>query len=731
MWKAASTLTLRRTLLVSVAAVALIVAATPAATGAAIRTATHGSKSSKRGKSSSGASDTQAPSAPINVSVAGVTTTSLSLSWSASTDNVGVAGYDLYLNGSKVATTTATSYSFAGLVCGTSYTLAVDAYDAAGNRSLEASVAASTGACPDTQAPSAPSNLSLGAASTTSLSVSWSAGSDNVGVAGYDLFLNGSKLGTTSGTSYSFSGLACGSSYTLAVDAYDAAGNRSPQASVMASTTSCPDTVAPTTPGPLLETAAGASSVSLSWAPSLDNVGVVGYGVYVNGSRVGTTSFTSYTITNLGCGKSYTLAVDAYDAAGNRSPQASVLASTSACPDTQAPSAPSNLSLGGASTSSLPLSWSASTDNVGVAGYELFLNGSKLGTTGATSYTFSGLACGSSYTLAVDAYDAAGNRSARASRDASTSACATAGTGTKLSWAPPTCGDATHGCIDLQLTNTGANQTPSLSSSNDYRIHLPNVPLQGGLQIRGGRNVIIIGGEIDLTVPCSDASSACRGIYISRRNGPSGQIFIEGVWIHAPQQSTQSTSDGIAVDDSSSLPTDITLENDRIDGISGCEAGGNHSDIIQTWYAGNAHVNIDHFTGVSNCQGLQIDPDLAWAVDGTYAAGYDIRNTNLVSSSTNGRNDYLFWLTDGLACNSGPISLRNVYAQDALGKLSIEAAWPDTDQPAACTSLWNGSTLSFPSSPQITGVIANGRPPSGDFVPIGVAGIGYVSPGYQ
>ena len=437
----------------------------------------------------------------------------------------------------------------------------------------------------DTQPPSAPTGLSLSGASANSLSLAWSAASDNVAVAGYELYLNGSKVGTTSATSYGFSGLACGTSYTLAVAAYDAAGNRSPQASVLASTSPCADTLAPTTPGPLLQTGAGESSISLSWAPALDNVGVAGYGVYLDGSRVGTTAFTSYTLGNLACGRSYTLAVDAYDAAGNRSAQAAVVAATAPCtlahasftpvadtysaqinPDgphgslpylrvagpngpirnsylrfdlrglsgtiTQAtlklypssggsssgidlhaetdngwqeasltwnnapafastvsassgavsvgswlaldvtalvqgagggsvsfvltqndwnsldlgsresanapvlevttsggsdavpPAAPTGLSLSNASASSLTLSWSAASDNVAVAGYELYLNGSKVGTTSATSYGFSGLACGTSYTLAVAAYDAAGNRSPRAALPAATAACA-------------------------------------------------------------------------------------------------------------------------------------------------------------------------------------------------------------------------------------------------------------------------------------------------------------------
>jgi chitodextrinase len=174
----------------------------------------------------------------------------------------------------------------------------------------------------------------------------------------------------------------------------------------------------------LVETSAAVSSISLSWQPSLDNVGVAGYTVYSNGNNVGATGLTLYSVSNLSCGQSYTLAVDAYDASGNHSPQTSVVASTAPC-DTQAPSAPSGLSASSATANSLSLNWSAASDNVGVAGYDLYLNGSKVGTTTTTSYGYAGLSCGTSYTLAVAAYDAAGNRSPQASLAAATSACPT------------------------------------------------------------------------------------------------------------------------------------------------------------------------------------------------------------------------------------------------------------------------------------------------------------------
>ena len=234
-----------------------------------------------------------------------------------------MSGYDLYRNGTSIGTTSATSRTFSSLTCGTSYTLGVDAFDAAGNKSAASTISASTAACPDTQAPTAPTGLTVTGSTTTSLSISWGASFDNVAVTGYDVYNGSTVAGTTSTfTSYTVSGLTCGTSYTLAVDAFDAAGNKSTKTSLTTSTAACADTQAPTTPTGLIVTGSTTTSVSISWSASFDNVSVTGYDVY-NGSTVaGTTStFTSYTVSGLTCGTSYTLAVDAFDAAGNKSGQ--------------------------------------------------------------------------------------------------------------------------------------------------------------------------------------------------------------------------------------------------------------------------------------------------------------------------------------------------------------------------------------------------------------------------
>ena len=97
--------------------------------------------------------DTTAPTAPTGLTST-ATAVSLTLAWTGSTDNVGVAGYRVYQAGALVGTTTTTSYALGSLLCATSYSVAVAAFDAAGNVSAQAPLAASTAACPVSADPS-------------------------------------------------------------------------------------------------------------------------------------------------------------------------------------------------------------------------------------------------------------------------------------------------------------------------------------------------------------------------------------------------------------------------------------------------------------------------------------------------------------------------------------------------------------------------------------------------
>ena len=368
--------------------------------------------------------DTQAPSAPTALTAGAVTPTSIPLGWAASTDDVGVTGYQVSLNGVAGATVTGTGYTFTGLTCGTTYTLGVRARDAAGNYSDPATATAQTADCPDTQAPSMPANLVSGTVSDTSIPLSWDAATDDVGVTGYQVSLNGVPGATVTATGYAFTGLSCGTTYTLGVRARDAAGNLSAAATASVATSACPvDTQPPSVPTALSVGTPTATGLPLSWAPAIDDVGVTGYQVSLNGVDGATVTGTGYTFTGLTCGTTYTLGVRARDAAGNYSDPATATAQTADCPDTQAPSMPANLVSGTVSDTSIPLSWDAATDDVGVTGYQVSLNGVPGATVTATGYAFTGLSCGTTYTLGVRARDAAGNLSAAATASVATGAC--------------------------------------------------------------------------------------------------------------------------------------------------------------------------------------------------------------------------------------------------------------------------------------------------------------------
>src|SRR5213595_2663344 len=323
--------------------------------------------------------DTTPPSVPTGLTASAVSSSQINLSWTASSDNVGVSGYRVYRNGTQIATTGATSFANTGLQPSTTYTYTVAAYDAAGNLSAQSSPAsATTPAPPDTTPPSVPTGLTASAVSSSQINLSWTASSDNVGVSGYRVYRNGTQIATTSATSFPNTGLSPSTTYSYTVAAFDAAGNLSAQSSPASATTpAAPDTTPPSVPTGLTASAVSSSQINLSWAASSDNVGVSGYRVYRNGTQIATTSSTFFTNnTGLSPSTTYTYAVAAFDAAGNLSAQSGTAsATTPAAPDTTPPSVPTGLTASAVSSSQINLSWAASSDNVGVSGYRVYRNG--------------------------------------------------------------------------------------------------------------------------------------------------------------------------------------------------------------------------------------------------------------------------------------------------------------------------------------------------------------------
>ncbi len=276
--------------------------------------------------------DNQRPSVPRNLAVSSAGSTA-NLAWTASTDNVGVVGYDIYRStqngnlGSLAGTSTNTGFSDNGLGDGT-YWYYLKARDAAGNTSWRTGMRSVTiGAAADSERPGVASGFNATAAGN-SVSLAWNAATDNVAVSGYRIYraptANGaaSLVATAPSTSYVDQGVADGD-YWYYIRAIDAAGNEGWRTGKRAVTVggAAVDTERPSTPGGLVTTNVAATQVSLSWNASTDNVGVTQYVVInnANGSVVGTSTGTTITIAGLTGGTNYSFFVKAQDAAGNRS----------------------------------------------------------------------------------------------------------------------------------------------------------------------------------------------------------------------------------------------------------------------------------------------------------------------------------------------------------------------------------------------------------------------------
>ncbi|MBU5444797.1 fibronectin type III domain-containing protein [Paenibacillus sp. MSJ-34] len=380
--------------------------------------------------------DTEAPQWPdgSELTVSDITQTSVKLSWPNATDNVGVAGYRIYVDGRERTTVSGNVYAapIAGLTADTNYTFQVTAFDAEGNES--AALIASTKTSPqspdlDTEVPKWPdeSEMIVSDITQTSVRLSWPSATDNVGVAGYRIYVDNVEYKTVgvSESAIIVTGLTAGTSYAFKVTAYDEAGNEGPALTASAKTLpqqSGTDTEAPQWPddSELTVSDVTQTSVKLSWSSATDNVGVAGYRIYVDNVEYKTVgvSESAIIVTGLTAGTSYAFKVTAYDEAGNEGPALTASAKTlpqQSGTDTEAPQWPddSELTVSDVTQTSVKLSWSSATDNVGVAGYRIYVDNVEYKTVGVSESAIivTGLTAGTSYAFKVTAYDEAGNES--------------------------------------------------------------------------------------------------------------------------------------------------------------------------------------------------------------------------------------------------------------------------------------------------------------------------------
>ncbi len=188
------------------------------------------------------------------------------------------------------------------------------------------------------------------------------------------------------------------------------------------------DNMPPDVPRNLTATAVSSSEIDLIWPPSTDNVGVTSYLIErcltanCTFVQITVTTTSSYRDTGLMAGTTYSYRIRATDCAGNLSPYSNTASATTSA-DAIPPTAPSNLAATSLSSSQIYLTWTASTDNFGVASYYIYrwtqarclaencLAPIAIVSGTSTSYLDIGLVASTTYAYTVSARDAAGNLS--------------------------------------------------------------------------------------------------------------------------------------------------------------------------------------------------------------------------------------------------------------------------------------------------------------------------------
>jgi len=331
-----------------------------------------------------GSGDQQAPSVPTGLAATVMSASRIDLTWNASTDNVAVAGYDVYRNGALITTIGgAASYSDTTVAPGTSYTYRVAARDLSGNVSNQsAAVTATTPAQSQVFVTSADAHVDEATPTT------------NFGTATALRVDGGTGTHVESYLSFGLSGLS-GTVRQATLRLWASSG---------------------TGDGPIVTpTSTGWTENGITWSnkPASTGPGIAD----VAGISTGTWVEVDVTNTVVGNGTyafrlsgESTDGVDFHSREGANDPQ---LVVTMGGPDTQPPTAPSNLRGTAGSANQVDLTWTASTDDVAVANYQIFRGSTQIATVGGstTSYSDTTVSANTTYTYTVKAGDRAGNTS--------------------------------------------------------------------------------------------------------------------------------------------------------------------------------------------------------------------------------------------------------------------------------------------------------------------------------
>jgi len=212
---------------------------------------------------------------------------------------------------------------------------------------------------------------------------------------------------------------------------------------------------APPAPTGLAASGTTQTGPTLNWTapPAPANCTITGYTLYKAGPTIGTSPTTSFAVTGLTAGTTYTFTVAATDSIGTGAQSSSVSVTTSSATCTTKPNAPTGLAASGTTSSGTTLNWSAvsAPANCSISGYTIYKGGTSIGTATGTSFAVTGLTASTTYSFTVAAQDAAGTGTPSSAVSVTTSAT---GTGCWTAWSS----SATY-TTGMQVSENNVNYT--------------------------------------------------------------------------------------------------------------------------------------------------------------------------------------------------------------------------------------------------------------------------------
>jgi Alpha-1,3-glucanase catalytic domain D2/Alpha-1,3-glucanase catalytic domain D1/F5/8 type C domain/CARDB/NedA-like, galactose-binding domain len=473
------------------------------------------------------------------------------------------------------------------------------------------------------------------------------------------------------------------------------------------------DTQPPTAPANLAFTQPASGQIRLTWNASTDNVGVTGYDIYANNSLRASVNGSTLTYTDMQPDTAtVTYFVRAKDAAGNQSANSNSVTRTGSSNDTMPPTAPTNLAFTQPASGQIRLTWNASTDNVGVTGYDIYANNSLRASVSGTTLTYTDSQPDSAtVSYFVRAKDAMGNVSANSNTVTRTGS----GGGTNLALGKPI-DDNGHtfiyvatNAVDGDVTtywegNTSPNQlTVHLGANADinsvviklnpdsiWGTRTQTLQLLSRDQNGGAYNNLVSSAQYtwnpatgnSVTIPVTATVADLRLQFTGNTGAPGGQVAELQV-IGTPAPNPDLTITGMSVSPAAPIETDAITMSATVRNVGTLPSGA----TTATFYLGTTLVGTANVGGLAAGTQTTVSVNIGTRVAGTYEVSSKVDESNSVIEQNETNNSF----------TSSSLVVTPVQSSDLVGQVS----WTPSN-PAS------GNTVTFSVAIKNQGTIASG-----------------------